>query len=543
MYDAQTLIDRAEARKLERSGYDTEWRKSAKLIRLLRDDFGRKGSPGEARGEMVYDSTPIYAADNLAAGIFGMMTNPANVWFLLETDDEDLNRFQSVRIWLDIAGAKCIKSFGPSVSSFYNAVPQLYGDEAAFGMGVFYSAEMPGTGRFQDVCRALSEVFVAVNQFDEIDTVDRMFDMNARAIAQQFGIENLPDKIKTAANDKPDTMFPMLHAVLPNEDFREGAIGPKGKAFLSSYIALERKSTLEEGGYHELPYQIPRWSVASGEKYGRGPAMNAMGDIKMLQAMNRTLIQTAERGANPSWLAPNEGQISVLRTAPGKVTFGGVSRTGAQLVHPLQSGANITVSLEMIDRVREQVRDAFFFSVMQLLGRTGMTATEVVTRQEEKMRLMGPHLGRIESEFLSPLIRRRFNMLWRAGQLPPPPPELAGRRIQVRYESPMAKAQKSAEGVATMRFLEGANAIAAFDPSAAKRLDGSAALRVLQDAFGAPARLLLSDEAFAARMQQEAQQQQLMGGLDAGGRGAEIVSKLAAAAKNAGVLGQPGRAA
>lgn len=535
MYDPQTLIDRAEARKLERANYDTEWRKCAKLIRLLRDDFGRKGTPGEARGDGVYDSTPIYAADNLAAGIFGMMTNPANVWFQLETDDADLDRFQRVRAWLDVVGSKCIKSFGPSVSSFYNAVPQLYGDEAAFGMGAFYSAEMPGTGRFQDVCRALSEIYVAVNQFDEIDTVDRIFEMNARAIAQQFP-KTLPDKIKEAAEKTPDKLFSILHSVFPNEDFREGALGPKGKAFLSAYIAMDSKVTLEEGGYHELPYQIPRWSVASGEKYGRGPAMNAMGDIKMLQAMCRTLIQTAERQANPAWLAPSEGAIRVLRTAPGKVTFGGVSRAGQQLVHPLQSGANITVTLEMIDRVREQVRDAFFFSVMQLLGRTGMTATEVVTRQEEKMRLMGPHLGRIESEFLSPLIRRRFNMLWRGGQLPPPPPELAGRRIQVRYESPMAKAQKSAEGVATMRFLEGARAIAAFDPTAAQRLDGSEALRVLQDAFGAPARLLLSDEEFAARQQAAAQQQQLMAGLQAGGQGADIANKLAMAAKNVGFL-------
>ncbi len=42
-----------------------------------------------------------------------------------------------------------------------------------------------------------------------------------------------------------------------------------------------------------------------------------------------------------------------------------------------------------------------------------MTATEVVQRNEEKMRLLGPVLGRLQSELLRPMIDRTFAILLR----------------------------------------------------------------------------------------------------------------------------------
>ena len=40
-----------------------------------------------------------------------------------------------------------------------------------------------------------------------------------------------------------------------------------------------------------------------------------------------------------------------------------------------------------------------------------MTATEVLQRNEEKMRILGPVLGRLQSELLQPLILRVSIML------------------------------------------------------------------------------------------------------------------------------------
>ncbi|NJL73012.1 MAG: hypothetical protein HC888_16430 [Candidatus Competibacteraceae bacterium] len=93
----------------------------------------------------------------------------------------------------------------------------------------------------------------------------------------------------------------------------------------------------------------------------------------------------------------------------------------------------------MMEQRRNAVREGFYFSLMQMVGSPNMTATEWMGRQEEKLRLLGPNLGRIQSEFLSPLIKRRFGLLQRAEQLPPPPEEIQGSAMRIEYVSPLAR--------------------------------------------------------------------------------------------------------
>ena len=66
------------------------------------------------------------------------------------------------------------------------------------------------------------------------------------------------------------------------------------------------------------------------------------------------------------------------------------------------------------------------FHVDQLLStedKKNMTATEILQKQDEKMRILGPVLGRLQSELLNPLIIRVFNIMLRQ-QLFLPSPEI-----------------------------------------------------------------------------------------------------------------------
>ena len=54
-------------------------------------------------------------------------------------------------------------------------------------------------------------------------------------------------------------------------------------------------------------------------------------------------------------------------------------------------------------------------------------------------------LGRLQTEFLAPLIERAFNILLREGELPPWPKALPQGSLQVDYATPVAQAQRQAE--------------------------------------------------------------------------------------------------
>jgi hypothetical protein len=141
-----------------------------------------------------------------------------------------------------------------------------------------------------------------------------------------------------------------------------------------------------------------------------------------------------------------------------------------------------------------------------------MTATEVLQRTEEKMRLLGPMLGRQQSEFLRPLVDRVFAILLRRGKIPREaiPPILAGRKLDVRYSSMIAKSQRLSEGQSILRTIEAAAPFLQMDPNVIDLIDAEKAVKVIAEIYGFPQEIIRP----LARVQQirqqraEAQQEQ-----------------------------------
>jgi hypothetical protein len=126
---------------------------------------------------------------------------------------------------------------------------------------------------------------------------------------------------------------------------------------------------------------------------------------------------------------------------------------------------------------------------------------------------MGPHLGRIQSEFLDPLIDRVFALMYRAGRFPEPP-EILRRHpeIKVDYVSPLARAQKASEGAAIVRTFEALAPIGAADPGVYDNFDSDQVAQLLADAYGLPAKAV-RDPKRVAQMRQQKQQAARMAAL------------------------------
>jgi len=261
-------------------------------------------------------------------------------------------------------------------------------------------------------------------------------------------------------------------------------------------------------GFAEFPYAVPRYLKSSNEIYGRSPAMNALPDVKMLNTMCKTSIRAAQKQIDPPLMVPDDGFLMPIRTVPGGLNY---YRSGTRdRIEPLNIGANNPVGNQMEEQRRKQVRENFF--VDQLITSQGqtMTATEVVQRNEEKMRILGPVLGRLQSELLQPLITRCFNILMRNKKFPEMPAMLGNTNIEIEYVSPLAKAQKTGELQALMRGFEifGSlqNVAPVFD-----YLDTDAVVTYIKDVLGFPAKILKTkSQVGAIRKQRQAEQQQQM---------------------------------
>ena len=470
----EPLFLRAERLKNARAGHETLWRELARFC-CPHHSLGRL-TPGK---KPVLDSTAALSADALASGLFALMTNPALDWF----DFEDGQQREETRA-LTVALKATIEDRD---NGLYGVLPDFFRDLVTFGTAVLWVEAAPGKqGRLRLEVRSLTELVFACNDAGIIDTAFREFNLSAEQCLQRFGQKAPAAATKAVANGQPDDDIPLVHAVVPNTRFKPGAIGQRGKRFHSLVLDPLARQCIHAGGYHELPFLVARWSVpsGSGHVYGQSPASLALADIRALNAMVRTNLTAAQMAVDPPLMTVDDNGLRGVKTFPGAVVFGGLDANGRKMVEPMPLGGvgAINLGLALEEQRRDSIRDAFHLGLLRDASvQANQTATEFLGRQEERLRLLAPNLGRIESELLSPLIRRVAGILNRAGVAPPMPND-----VHIRFLSPLAQAQRAAEAHRLTRNVRALQPFAEMVPNALDQLDTQRLTKDLLSLAGLP---------------------------------------------------------
>lgn len=538
--EAKLGMQRWEDLKTDRHAHEGMWEDIARLIRPQRAEITRdKG--GKREHEVPLSSAPIHAHGNFAAGLYGTLTNPANKWFGFRTDDEDLNNWHPMRQWLDTCSYRTLASFSPAVSTFYTSSIQIFGDLAAFGNGAQYEEVDLAEKRILDITLSLAEVCYDIDAHGQICEVVRKFRLKPLAAVRAFqGRGRLPAKVEDLARAGSREEITFYQHVMKNDQYTPGRLGAKGKRWVSRWICEVACTLVREAGYGKMPFYAPRWEVDSGQIYGVGPGFVALASARTHHLMEEAVIRAAQRDADPTILAPDRQDFPLNgRIRPGALVYGAVDPQGRPLLRPLETAGGIKLTLQERQQKIEEMRDAFHYTLLQLAGRTGMTATEVMAITEERQRLWAPHQGRVQEEWLQPKISARFEMLWQNGQLPPPPEGIPeGLAMSITYESAAAAAQKSVEGNAALRIIQDIAPLLQIKPRLADRIDEDGLLEVLIEARGAPARMVRSREDADALQAQRQQQEELAMALQAAQSGAGTVKDLASASAQMAGAGQ-----
>jgi hypothetical protein len=497
------LLSRYEKLEGQRQNWETHWQEVADYMQPRKADVTKQRARGDKRMEQVFDSSPIQAVELLAASLHGMLTNPSTPWFTLRFKDEEIENEDEAKLWLEASTDAMYTAFNRS--NFQQEIFELYHDLITFGTAAMFIEE-DDDDIIKFSTRHINEVFIAENDKGRIDTIYRRFKISARAAMQKFG-EAVSSDVQSAFKKDPYKEVEILHAVYPRTDFNPNKKDKKNMPFESVYIEFKNGNELSVSGFREFPFVVPRYLKASNEIYGRSPAMTALPDVKMLNEMCKTTIKAAQKQVDPPLLVPDDGFLLPVRTVPGGLNF---YRSGTRdRIEPLNIGANNPLGLNMEQQRRDSIRAVFYVNQLMMQDGPQMTATEVIQRNEEKMRLLGPVLGRLQSELLKPLIDRVFAILLRNNMLPAAPEFLSGRDIEIEYVSPLAKAQKSTELQSIMRAVEILGSLANVAP-VFDYVNFDNLVKHLADIVGVPQKILKTQSQVNAERQQAAQQQEQM---------------------------------
>ena len=363
-----------------RGTWEDHWQEILDYVMPRKADIVFTRTKGQKRTEILFDSTAITASNLLAASLQGTLTSPSMQWFYLKVRNEEFNENREVQLWLEDSAKRMYNVFNES--NFNTEVHEMYLDLVSIGTGALFVEE--GNKGFQESgvhfnTMHIAEYYIQENVSGYIDTLYRKYKLSARQAVQEFGEDNVGEKVLEAAKDKPDKMFNFIHAVEPLEDY-ERALG-KGATklpFHSCHVCEEDKMTVRAGGYNEFPYLVPRWSKATGEIFGRSPSYNALPDIKTLNKAVEIGLKAWAKAIDPPLLVQDDGVIGKVRMTPGGIT---VVRSDAA-IKPLQIASNWQVTDLKENQLRTAIRQAYYSDQLQLQDGPQMTATEVQVRYE-----------------------------------------------------------------------------------------------------------------------------------------------------------------
>lgn len=515
------ILIRYSFAKTGRSTWESNWQELAEYIIPERANITTTSVPGDKKMSKIIDTTALDALELWASGLNGLMTNDALDWFALKMEDDNLNGIQEVSIWLEDTARRMHAAI--RASNFQMEIYEVYLDAGSLGTTSLYITEGVNTD-LQFQARHINEICVIENSDGFVDTLFREFELTARQVEQQFGSEALTEAMRKAQNEKKeDQKFAILHYIHPRSDekrekdgngeFKEHA---KSLPFASVYIAKEEKKVISEGGYHEFPYAVPRTKKMTGEIYGRSPAWNALPDIKMVNAMCKTYLRTVQKMADPPISMADEGWVLPVKLGPGGINYysdAGGQSTGRE-IKTIGTGSQPQFADQEIESRRKSIKDKFFYDLWILPEQPNMTATEVLERIQQKLRIIGPFLGRFQYELLKPIVQRVFGIMYRAGKLLDAPAQVVqSGGVDVVFTSPISDAQQAYQAEALNKTLMMAAPVFQADPSTMDNVDGDAVVRFYWDAMRAPMSLLRTVKARNgirnARAQAQANQQRM----------------------------------
>ncbi len=403
-----------------------------------RDSTAAKGGD---KTKKILNSSATRDAKIAAAGMKGGLTPHSLPWFKLGLQDKDLAKWEPARLWLGQVQDLMYRTF--SRSNFYHIVHNVYYEELLFGTGPMFIGEDSKT---QIHCKTwtVGEYVVSVDEQGRVDAAYRWFWLSASAAASRFGKEKLTPRAQDLCRNNPDEHIQIIHCIFkrtdPNYLMKDNLNFPWGSVY------WEFKGTgdliLGESGYNTNPLMYPRWDIVGEDSYGSScPGMETIGDVKMLQKMERDKLQAVHKVVDPPLTTPVKlhGRLSTL---PG--SHNPISSNDRELLRPLyQISPDIGAIRQEIRDIEERIGKGYYNDLfLMILDAHTMTATEVVQRHEDKLSILGPVIERQMSELLSPTIDRTFDVMSRGENIPPPPEELIDMELEVEYVSLLAQAQK-----------------------------------------------------------------------------------------------------
>ncbi|MGH6943925.1 MAG: portal protein [Geminicoccaceae bacterium] len=483
----EAVWTRYQRAKKRRRSWESLWRDCYMYALPQRGTgLGQEFGPGTNYSERLFDGTAPDAVEQLAASLLGELTPPWSLWFGL-VPGREIGPLERGVVAEALDGVTQTLQAHFDRSNFAVEIHQAFLDLVTVGSGTLLFEEAPvgGLSAFRLTAVPMAEMLFETGPNGQIDGHFRQVALAPDLLRARFPDAELPKAAVAGCGQSMEASLPVVEAVLPLQS---------GYAY---YALLEhgtgQPAVLATGRFETSPFISFRWLKGAGETYGRSPVMTVLPDIKTVNKVVELVLKNASIAVTGIWQADDDGVLNPanIRLVPGSIIPKAVGSAG---LTPLQAPGRFEVSNLMLEELRGRIRHTLLIDRLGPIGGRSMTATEVLERSNETVRLLGATYGRLQAELLTPLLARAMAILRRRGDIPDI--ALDGRTVDLKYKSPLARLQAREDVQETLLWLESTSQMG---PEAARVVDVAATARWLGDRLGVPGHLIrdLDPEALA----------------------------------------------
>lgn len=459
------LESRLNSMKMWRYSWWAYWSTLAQYILprryhwVITANIYNKGNP---INQSIIDGTAGLAKNICAAGMVEGLMPQTREWFKLRSAINNFEPDADALEWMEDTEQRMYTVLAQS--NFYAEMAQVAEDEVVFGTAVTIMYEDA-----QDIIRnytpCTGEYFLAASARFTVDTLYREFVMTVAQMVEWFTLESCPDEVQRlweAGGGSVDNEFVIAHAIEPNFDIAgrgrtkgdKIAVVPGSFAFREVYWLRGIKTTqpLSKRGFHKKPFAIFRWSKTSNDPYGRGPGMDALGDIMQLQ------LETLRKGeAIEKTVRPPMGADVAMKNEPSSIRPGDITYTstdgGKKGFWPLfEMKFDLSAMKDDLKEIQNRIERYFlvdvWLAISQMEGVQPRNNFEIAERRGEKMQRLGPVIGLWKSEGAQPLLERLMEIMDRKKMLKPKPQFLQGIPLTFNFLDMVTLAQLGTETAA-----------------------------------------------------------------------------------------------
>jgi hypothetical protein len=392
------------------------------------------------------------ASIDMTAGLSINLFPPGDKFYNVLMEDEELNKIDAVKRKLAEITEKSHEK--RANSNFMLQANETMRSLGTFGTGCMFSEWKAGVGlNYKDY--DIGMYTFLENEQGLVDTMMIEFPFTAKQAFQKWGDkagETVIEKANESKTRSDELKFVWI--VRPRDLEKQTGDESTAMPFESIFISRIDSVIVEEGGFEEFPFQVPRWSKSSKEKWGRGVGTWAIGLVNSLQVKHRDLDEVGNLHNNPpkEVLESFEGEV---RISPGDLNF--VPQLGTIRAIPQQALGDFNTTLKSIEIDQQAVRKMFFndaFNQLEQLKGDRRNELEIRSRLAEGLRKLVMPVGRIQTEWLTGLVTRDIGLLERNGEFGEMPAEMQGKSFKIEYVGRLALELQAAQSIGWLRWLQ-----------------------------------------------------------------------------------------